>query len=246
VKGFFKTWYVPANATLTVVGDFDMATGKQLVEKWFGKLPASAKPEVVKVPAPAVKAAEVTVTDDPLSKLTQVIFAWHAPASYKEGDAELEIVADALSREGPGRLYRALVYDHPLAQSVRASQGGRTFSGVFEITVTLRGEAKIDEVKKIVFDEVARIGREPLADKEIQRVIARNEAGAIRQLETVFGRSQVLQDYNHYLGDPDKLSWDLDRYRTTTAERIRAVAAQYLAPDHAVTVVTVPQTKGAR
>jgi zinc protease len=246
VKGFFKTWYVPANATVAVVGDFDLAAGKQLVEKWFGKLPVSVKPAVVQVPAPAVKATEVTVTDDPLAKLTQVIFAWHSPANYSDGDAELEIVADALSREGPGRLYKALVYDHPLAQSVRAAQGGRTFSGVFEITVTLRGEAKLEDVKQIVFDEVARISKEPLADKEIHRVIAAREAMVIRQLETVFGRSQVLQDYNHYLGDPDKISWDLERYRTATAERIRASAAKYLSPDHVVTVITAPQAKGAR
>ena len=246
VKGFFKTWYIPANATLTIAGDFDMAAGKQLVDKWFGKLPASTKPAVSSAPAPAVKATEVKVTDDSLAKLTQVIFAWHSPANFSDGDAELEILADALSREGPGRLYKALVYDRPLAQSVRASQGGRTFSGVFEITVTLRGEAKVDEVKKIVFDEVARVSREPIADKEIQRVIARNEAFAIRQLETAFGRSQVLQEFNHYLGNPDKLSWDLDRYRTTTAERIRAAAAKYLSPDHVVTVITVPQTKGGK
>jgi zinc protease len=246
VKGFFKTWYVPANATLTVAGDFDLATGKQLVEKWFGKLPVSVRPAVVAVPAPTVKATEVTVTDDPLAKLPQVIFAWHSPANYAEGDAELEILADALSREGPGRLYKALVYDHPLAQSVRVAQNGRTFSGVFEITVTLRGEAKVDQIKSIVLDEVARAGQQPLADKEIQRVITRNEATAIRQLETAFGRSQVLQDFNHYLGDPDKLSWDLDRYRTTTAEHIRAVAAKYLMPDHVVTVITVPQRKGAQ
>ena len=246
VKGFFKTWYVPANATLTLVGDFDMAAGKQLVEKWFGKLPASAKPEVVAVPAPAVKATEVTVTDDPLAKLPQVIFAWHSPAMYAEGDAELEILADALSREGPGRLYKALVYEHPLAQSVRVVQNGRTFSGVFEITVTLRGEAKVDQIKQIVFDEVARARAQPLADQEIQRVITRNEAGAIRQLETVFGRSQVLQEFNHYLGDPDKLSWDLDRYRMTTAEHIRTFAAKYLSPDRVVTVITVPQAKGAK
>jgi len=246
VKGFFKTWYVPANATLTVSGDFDLATGKQLVEKWFGKLPASVKPAVVAVPAPAVKATEVTVTQDPLAKLTQVIFAWHSPATYADGDAELEILADALSREGPGRLYKALVYDHPLAQSVRVAQGGRTFSGIFEVTVTLRGEAKVEDVKKIVFDEIARAGKEPLADKEIHRVIASREAAAIRQLETVFGRSQVLQDYNHYLRDPDKISWDLERYRTASGDAIRAVAAAYLSPAHVVTVITIPQTKGAK
>jgi zinc protease len=245
VKGFFRTWYVPANATLTVAGDFDLATGKQLVEKWFGKLPPSTKPTVVPVPPPAIKSREVTVTDDALAKLTQVTFAWHSPANYAEGDAELDILADALSREGPGRLYKALIYDQPLAQSVRARQGGQMFSGVFEVTVTLRGEAKVDDVKKIVLDELARATREPLSGKEIARVVAGNEAGAIRRLETAFGRSAVLQGYNHYLGNPDRLSWDLDRYRTTTPEKVRATAAKYLSPDRVVTVITVPQ-KGAK
>jgi predicted Zn-dependent peptidase len=246
VKGFFKTWYVPANATLTISGDFDVAQTKQLVDKWFGKLPASTKPTVVPVPAPQIKSSEVTVTNDPLAKLTQVIFAWHSPANYADGDAELGILANALSREGPGRLYKALVYDHPIAQSVRAVQNGRTFSGVFEITVTLRGEGKVDDVKRIVLAEVARASTEPLADNEIRRVIAGNEASAIRGLETALGRAQLLQDYNHYLGDPDRLSWDLDRYRTTSADKIRATAARYLAPDRVVTVITTASTKAAR
>ena len=246
VKAFFKTWYVPANATLTIAGDFDLAAGKQLVEKWFGTLPASVKPQVVAVPAPVIQATEVTVTDDKLAKLNQIVFAWHSPAAFADGDAELAILANALSREGPGRLYRALVYDRPLAQAVRADQDGETFSGVFEITVTLRGEAKIDDVKRIVLDEVARVAREPLADKEIQRVVAGNESAAIRNLETVLGRSQVLQEYNHFLGDPGKLSWDLDRFRHASPAHIREIAAAYLSPDHMVTVTTLAPTKGAK
>jgi len=245
VKGFFRTWYVPANATLTVSGDFELAAGKQLVGKWFGALPVSAKPRVVAVAVPVVKATEVVITDDPLAKLGQVVFAWHSPAVYRDGDAELEVLADALAREGPGRLYRALIYDHPIAQTVRVRQENRTFSGVFEISVTLRGEAKVDDVKRIVFDELARLGREPLTDKDIQRFVAAAEARAIRQLETAFGRSQGLQQYNHYLGDPDKLTWDLDRFRTMTPDKVTAAAAKYLSPDHVVTVITVP-AKGGR
>jgi zinc protease len=246
VKGFFKTWYVPANATLAISGDFEMAAGKQLVEKWFGKLPTSVKPVVVPVPAPVVASREVMVTDDSLAKLTQVTFAWHSPASYADGDAELDIVANALTREGPGRLYKALVYDRPLAQNVRANQGGRMFSGVFDITVTLRGEAKVEDVKKVVFDELARLVKDSVTDKELARVVTGNESFAIRQLETAFGRSAVLQEYNHYLGNPDSLTRDLDRYRTTTAEKVRAAAAKYLTPDHVITVITVPQAKGGK
>jgi len=245
VKAFFRTWYVPANATLTLVGDFETPAAKKLVERWFGTFPKSEKPKAVAVPAPAIRAAEVTITDDDFAKLRRVTFSWHSPAQFAEDDAELDVAASALSQEGPGRLYRALVYDRPIAQSVFAGQNGAAFSGVFRVSVTLRSEANLDEVKRIVAAEVARLGREALTQKEIARVVANNEARAVRELESVLGRANVLQAYNHYLGDPDRLTWDLDRYRTTGAEKIRAAAGRYLTPDRMVTVVTIPSGAAA-
>ena len=245
VKNFFKTWYVPANATLTVAGDFDVPATKALIEKWFGKFPKSVKPTPIAIPAPLTKSSE-TVVPDEFAKLRQITFTWHSPANYAEGDAELDIAASALDQEGPGRLYKALVYDRPLAQSVSAGQSGAQFSGTFAITVTLRSDASLDDVKKIVADEVARLAKEPLTDKEIGRVIAANEMAFVRRLETPFGRSQTLQGYNHYLGDPDRITWDLDRYRKTTAEKIRATVAAYLVPDRVVTVISNPSTAGAK
>jgi zinc protease len=239
VKKFFRTWYVPSNATLAIVGDFNAKETKKLVEKWFGSFPKSHKPTVVPVPAPTISRSEITVSDD-LAKLRQIKFAWHTPAFFADGDAELDIVADALAREGPGRLYKALVYDKPLAQNVQALQDSNMFSSVFEITVTLRGDADLDEVKRIVLSEVARLTKENLSEHEISRVVAAREAGAIRQLETVLNRSQTLQTYNHYLGNPDKISWDLDRYRKASAEMIRDTVAAYLSPEHMVTVITLP------
>ncbi|HEY4242716.1 MAG TPA: pitrilysin family protein [Kofleriaceae bacterium] len=245
VKNFFKTWYVPANATLCISGDFDLAHGKELVAKWFGGFPTSTKPQVTVIPPPNTMAKTVSVTDDKLAKLTQVIFAWQSPANFAPGDAELDIAANALAAEGTGSLYKALVYDQPIAQSVRAGQEGLSFSGIFEITVTLRSDSKatVDDVKKIVMDQVAKLAREPLAQAEIDRVVAENEAQTIRSLETVFGRSQALQSCNHYKGDPGCITWNLDRYRKTTAGEIRTVVAQTLKPDHVVTVITVPQGK---
>jgi zinc protease len=239
VKSFFKTWYVPANATLTIAGDFDTPAAKQLVQKWFAAFPKSAKPKPVLVGAPATKASESVIADG-FAKQRRITFAWHSPAVYTEGDAELEIVANALSREGPGRLYKALVYDKPLATSVQAGQGGATFSGIFQISVTLRSEANVDEVKRIVAAEVARVTKEKLTDKEIARVIAANEASTIRGLETALGRADLLQTYNHYLGDPNKITWDLDRFRKTTPDKIRAAAARYLLPDRVVTILSNP------
>ncbi len=239
VKNFYKTWYVPANATIAIVGDIDIPQTKKLVDKWFGTFPASAKPAVVQIPAPSVKSTTVTV-EDSFAKLRQIKFCWHSPAGYKDGDAELAIAADALDTEGPGRLYKSLVYDKQLAQAVQVGQDGMTFSGIFEIIVTLRSEANLEDVKKVVMDTVAQLAKEPLGDKEIARVIADRESRAIYNLETPFGRSQTLQTYNQFVGDPDRLSWDLDRYRQATGAKIRDAVAMYLRPDAVVTVITLP------
>jgi zinc protease len=244
VQNFFKTWYVPANATLAIVGDFEIADAKKLVEKWFAKFPKSSKPKAVTVPAPTIKATAVAV-DDAFAKLRRVQFVWHSPAAYAAGDAELDFIASALGREGTGRLYKALVYDRPLAQSVNAFQGGQQFSGQFQISVTLRSDANLDEVKKIVAAEVAKIVKEPITDKEFSRLIASNEAGTVRSLETTMGRAETLQAYNHFLGDPNKITWDLDRYRKTSPAKIRDVAAQWLRADRMVTAVTNPSNPAA-
>jgi predicted Zn-dependent peptidase len=244
VKAFYRTWYVPANATLAIVGDFDTAEAKKLVDKWFGTFPASAKPKVVTIPTPAIANTEVHVTDN-FAKLRQITFAWHSPAQYADGDAELDIVANALGADGTGRLYKILVYDKQLAQAVRVGQGGATFSGTFTITVTLRSGASLDAVKKIVGEELARVAHEHLTAKEIARVVAANEAAAIYQLESLNNRANILQEYNQFLGDPDRLSWDLDRYRTTTPDKIRDAVAKYLGPDHVATIVTDPAAAAA-
>jgi len=241
VRKFFKTWYVPSNVTIAIAGDFEVEATRKLIDKWFGSFPSSYKPTVVTVPTPTITSKEVTVSDS-FAKLRQIIFAWHTPALFADGDAELDIAANALSRVGPGRLYKALVYDKPLAQTVSAAQISNMFSSIFQITVTLRSEGDLDEVKRIVLAEVARLGKENLSQHEISRVVAANEVYTIRRLETEMGRAQTLQFYNHYLGDPDKISWDLDRYRKTSAEKIRNTVATYLNPDHMVTVITKPAT----
>jgi predicted Zn-dependent peptidase len=244
VKNFFKTWYVPANATIAIVGDFDTAAAKKLVEKWFGTFPASKKPVPIEVPMPATKPTTVTV-EDSFAKLPQITFAWHSPKIYADGDAELDVAASALTAEGRGRLYKTLVYDKQLAQSVRASQESNGFSSMFTITVTLRSGASVDEVTKLVMDEVKRVGTENISEKEFQRFLAEVEASVIYGLETVNARANELQEFNHFLGDPGKLTWHLDRYRKTTPDKIRAVFAKYVVPANAVTVITKP-TGGAK
>jgi len=237
VVGFFKTWYVPANATITLVGDFELDRGRALIEKWFGTLPASTAPTPVAVAMPAPQPARREV-DDPFARLRQVTWAWHVPGAYAPGEAELDVLASALDRDGFGTLYRALVHDRQLAQSVRALNGGGQFSAMFTITVTLRTGADQAEVERIVINEVRRVRDQLLDASDVNREVVRREAASVWRLESLMARAEQLQRYNHYLDDPDRLTWDLDRYRKVTPEAVREVARGYLDPDQAVVIVT--------
>jgi zinc protease len=243
VKNFFKTWYVPANATLLVGGDFELDAVKPLIKKWFGTFPASTKPQVVTIPAPTIAAKEVAVSD-PFAKLQQVLYAWHTPANFAPGDADLDIAADALGRQGTGRLYRILVHEKQLAQDVSVRQSSMQFSGIFEITVNLRTGADPKEVRKLVDAEVDRVRRETISDRELQRAVTAYEASSVYRLESLQARGEMLQSYNHFLGDPAKLSWDLDRYRNATPDSIRSAAAKYLDDARRVVITTTPADGG--
>ena len=239
VKAFWRTWYVPANATLAIVGDFDPATIKATVAKWFGSLPPSKKPALVMVPPPAPRADRREVTDG-FAKLRQITWAWHSPANFAAGDAELDVLANALGAAGTGRLYKRLVFETQLAPSVAAYQAGAQFSGMFVVSVTLQTGADLGAVERIVGEELAKVRAAPLADAEIKRAVTQVEAGLVWSLQSLMSRANLLQTYNHYLGDPDRLSWSLDRYRRATADGIRATAAQVIDLDRAAVVVTTP------
>ena len=122
VRDFFKRYYRPNNATLTIVGDFDSATAKRLVGKYFGSFrrgPDVAPPAVVT--PPIVGEHRETVTDQ--VELERVDLAWLTPARFKADDAELSVAAHILAGGKSSRLYNKLVYELQLAQEVSAARG---------------------------------------------------------------------------------------------------------------------------
>lgn len=238
VKSFYKTWYVPANATLVVAGDFEPAKAKQLVAKWFGSFPKSAKPVARTIPMPAIRTVRKTI-EDPFAKIPMLQYAWHTPAFFAKGDAELDFIGHVLSSR-TGRLYRRLVLQEQLAVSVRAGQSSRGHSSLFSISVLIRAGADEKRIVAVIGEELDRLRTEPIKRKEFNRFVTSTESGVIWGLERLMTRADLLQRYNHYTGDPGFLSKDLDRARKTTPEAIRATAAKYLRNDNRVELMVRP------
>jgi zinc protease len=238
VVQFFRRWYVPSNATLTLSGDFDPAQAKALVHKWFGDFPKADKPVPQAIPVPTIKAPVVVTVRDRLARLRRLHLAWHSPAFYAPGDAELDLLANALGATGTGRLWTQLVHERQLAQSVSVYQQSQMGVSQFHVVVDLKPGADAATVAKVTQDVLAQVRREPLTEAELRRAVTDFEVGFVWGLESVLARGEQLQAYRHYLGDATFIDKDLARYTQATATGVRDQAQKWLDPLRRVEVWT--------
>jgi zinc protease len=233
VRAFFRKWYVPSNATLTIAGDFDPAQVKQLIEKWFGSFPALPRPARQQVATPQLSQTVRREIEDSFARLYRIHYAWHSPPRLGGGDIELEVLADVLGSAGWGRLYKALVLEDKSAQNVAVYQSGNGHSGSFHVIVDLKPGQDPIKAELTLRRELERILREPISDAELRRVIVGTESGFVWGLEPLMGRVERLQYFNHYARDPGYANTYLQRLRAVTPARVREVANHWLVKPHA-------------
>ena len=243
VREFYRRWYGPGNASLAIVGDIDPARTRALVEKHFGGIPRADPPRrEVAPPVPLTAQKDVTLPDD--VQLPRLYLAWQTPRAYDEGDAALELLGDILASGKSSRLTKRLVMDERVAQSVMAGQQSQVLAGMFVVIVTPKPGVKLDKLRATIDEEILRIARDGPAPEELQRAKNRIEAQVIFSLEPVGGfggRAAHLNEYHWERGDPGYLGKDLERFRATTAEDVRAAAARYLAHDRRVALTVIPR-----
>jgi zinc protease len=248
VKAFFQRYYHPANASLTLAGDVDTEMGILLADEYFSEVPAGAKPAPVAVPVPVPPSEDVKLVLEDRVELPRLYMAWHSPALFADGDAELDLVAEVLSSGKTSRLYRALVYEQRIATEVAASQNSRELGSFFQIVATAAPGRTLAEVERAIVKELAALlDRGPTAP-ELERCLAQAEAHFLFRLQTVGGfggKSDQLNAYNVFLGDPGYFAQDLERYRSATVERLRAAAVKHLRPAARVILSVVPRGRVA-
>jgi len=137
VREFFRRYYAPNNASLAIVGDIDVARTKALVEKYFGTIPRGPAVPPVEATTPAITGERRAMVKDKV-ELPRVYLAWITPPIFQPGDAEADLTARILGGSKASRLYRSLVYDKKIAQSVSASQQSLRLGSVFQIAVTAK------------------------------------------------------------------------------------------------------------
>ena len=248
VRAFFQTYYHPRNASLALAGDIDGLDAAALAEQFFGEIPGGPRPGQVEVTAPAPPADEIRLVLEDRVELPRLYIAWHAPALFSPGDAELDLVGDLLASGKTSRLYRALVYEQRIATEVAASQNSRELGSFFQIVATAAPGRTLAEVERAISKELAALIDKGPTAMEMERCLAQAEAHFIFRLQTVGGfggKSDQLNAYNTFVGDPGYFEADLLRYRGATATSLREAAAKYLLPRRRVVLSVVPRGRVA-
>ncbi|MDC8787232.1 M16 family metallopeptidase [Roseateles koreensis] len=242
VKAFSRTYYRPNNATLVLAGDFKPAEAKRLLQKYFGTLKAGEAVPDVKVAQPVIThERRVAVTDQ--IELSRLSLNWHTPAMYQAGDADLDLAGIILGGGKSSRLYKTLVYERQLAQSVQASQESMALGSVFAVELVARPGKSLDEIESLVDTELAALAQTPPSTEEVQRALASIETQLLSRLEKMGSLADLMNHYNQTAGDPDFVGKDLSRYRSVTPASVQAAVARFLRKDARVVVQATPGEK---
>jgi zinc protease len=242
VVSFFRRHYAPNNATLVIAGDIEPQRARTLAEKWFADVPRGEPVPPVQATAPRIAGTPKLLLEDRV-QLPRVDMRWITPAAYQEGDAALITLGRILGAGKNSRLYKRLVYELQIADDVSAYQGGRKLNGEFEISVTARAGRDLDELERVIMEEVSRIQREPPEARELERAQNQYEVSFLEQLERVDAKADVLNEYLFYTGRPDYFNEDLARFRALTPADISDAARRWLAADARVILSIVPAGK---
>jgi zinc protease len=237
VRGFFRQWYVPNNATLVISGDIDKKKAKALVDKYFAPIPKGIDVPRKK-PIQATHPGETRIELEAGVELPRVYVAWPTPQFFAPGDAELDLVAHILTSGKTSRLYKRLVYDLQIAQSVSASQSSMELGSTFEIIATAKPGKSADEVLKVIDEELAKLRTAGVQDDELTRAKTSILADNVFDLEKSSSRANRLNSYNHYVGEPNYAEKDVARTSGATKDGVSNAAKNWLKEkDRVVAVV---------
>ena len=242
VHDFFRSYYHPANASLALAGDVDAAQAFDLARRYFGDLPPGPVPQPIELEAPAVSERRLVLEDR--VEMPRIYIAWHSPAMFDADDAELDLAADLLANGKTSRLYRTLVYERRLALDVSAYQMSRELAGFFLLVATAAPGQSLTEIAALIDVELQQVVDDGPSEAEMERAYVQTEAHFMYRIQTVGGfggKSDQLNAYNVFRGDPAFFSADRARYQEATRETVRQAAKKHLVFERRVLLSVVPR-----
>jgi zinc protease len=245
VSSFFKMYYAPNNAVLTLVGDFNSADALKKIRQNFEAIPRQPDPPPVDMTEPEQKAERRATVDDALARLPQVDIAFKAVPGNTPDFFALQVLSAALQSGQSSRLYQKLVKEKELATNVGGFMDQKRGVGALYISATLKPNVKPADVEAIIYEEIERLKKEGIADWELQKAKNNTRRNFINSMQNSLSRAVNIGIYSVYYNDPNLINTWLDKVGAVTKADVDRVAGKYLSATNRTVVVTMPKPKGA-
>jgi zinc protease len=240
VKDFFRIYYAPNNAVLTLVGDFDPDEALAKIKKYFGSIPAQPTPPKVDLADEPHYGERREIIYDPLARLPEIDIAYHIPPGNTPENYAAQQLAVILGQGESSRMYQHLVKDKQLASKADVVGDTRIGTSQLYISATPRPGVKVEDLEKGIDDEIAALVKDGITPAELDKAKVQLLRQFIERRRSALFTAILIGNYTVYFNDPNLINTIVDKENTVTVEEANAVAKKYLVRDQRTVVITYP------
>jgi len=242
IREFFRIYYAPNNAVLTIVGDFENEQAKALIDKYFSGIPRQPLPPPVDVTERPEVGKFQESYHDKLAPAPAFILGWKIPPRRTSDHYALALAADLLFAGESSRLYQQLVKGDESVVSIQGEVDDRRGPSALYIFALPKPGEDIPAIRDQIFNEINKLAHDGPTEDEMEKLRNTVSNDAVRGRQSTLYRAQRIAEFTLYDGDPTLFDHELDYYLKVTADQIREATAEFLDVDNRVVLDVIPAT----
>lgn len=242
---FFRTYYAPNNAVLSMVGSFKTEAALALIKKYFENIPAQPAPAPADMNEPEQQAERRKTVEDGFAQTPRLDIVFKIPPANTPDWYALEMLGQVLSSGVSSRLYQKFVKEKEMALSVYADAEEKRGPSLFWFSLMARPTTDLGALEKLLYEEILRIQKSPVEDSELNKVRMQLRRHRAQQLYSTRARANSLGHFAVYYNDPGLINKVWARYEQITKADIQRVAQKYFTDSNRTVVTTLPKAAAA-
>jgi zinc protease len=243
VQDFFRIYYAPNNAVLTLVGDFQPQEALAKIKKYFGGIPAQTAPPVPDLSEPKQDGERRKTIEDAFAQTPRLDISFKVPPGNTGDWYALDVLSNTLGTGQASRLYQTLVKEKELAVNVFCYVEEHRGPSTFNVVVMVRPGKDLTEVEKAVYDEIDRLKTQPIADWELEKVRMSNRRQTAQQLQSTLYRAYLIGEMTVFFNDPNLINTKFNKIQSVGKADLQRVAKTYLTEENRTVIATLPKAR---
>ncbi len=228
VQEFFRVYYAPNNAVMVLSGAFEIEEAKQLIEKFFGTIPAQPKPAPIDVTEPPEVAVNYKEYEDKLAPFPAFLIGWKIPERRTPEFYALYLAGKLLYDGESSRLYQKLVKgDESVIQLFGFTDERRGPSSIY-VGAIPKPDKDLSQIREVIMEQIIDISENGVTPAEMEKIQNQLLNDSIRVRQSSMARAQNIAEFTLYDGNPELINSELDDLLTITGDQIKEAVAKYL------------------